>query len=117
MKKIIDLLSLTLILFTLFGCGATFKNLKMSDFQQAFKASGVNVSTNLKPDYALIGAKDGIMFYMNNSPVKIYEFASKDALNTAEKNHSKIMSGWPINGLFVLETNEAKAKEIFNGVK
>ena len=115
MKKIMYLLSIGL-LTVLVGCGPAGP--KMADFTQAYKDAGATVETE-KQAYSMVGAKDGVMFYMDTNPVKIYEFASTEELDKAQKDFAFIKD-WPINGLFALETNESnesKAEEIFNSVK
>ena len=122
MKKILYLLSIGLMIMLL-GCGSTAatktstsKTLKMADFIQAYTDAGVKVDTNEKQEFSVISATDGVIFYMNSNPVKIYEYASKKELDKAEKDFD-LMKDWPVSGLFVLETNEDKAKEIFKSVK
>jgi hypothetical protein len=116
LKKVISLISVLLIAFTLVGCGSGGKALKMTDFTQAYINAGVTVDVNEKPLFPLIGAKDGITFYMDSNPVKIYEYESKAKLDKAEKDFP-IMSDWTVNGLFVLESSQDKASEIFKNVK
>ena len=118
MKKIMYLLSIV-VMAVLVGCGSTTssvgKTLKMDDFTQAYTNAGVTVGTE-KQAFSMVGAKDGVVFYMDVNPVKIYEFASSKELDKAKKDFSFI-ADWPVNGLFALETTDAKAKEIFNSVK
>ena len=104
---------------TLAGCGSSAtsgKNLEMADFTQAFEAVGVTVDTSEKPEFAMIGAEDGVIFYVDDNPVKIYKYGSKADLEKAKKDFS-FMAECPVNGTFVLETSQDKAKEIFNSVK
>lgn len=107
-------------MIALLGCGSTAsstgKTLKLDDFIQAYISAGVTVDANEKQAYAMVGAKDGVIFYMNDAPVKIYEYESKKALDKAEKDFP-VLKDWPVNGLFVLETKNDKAKEIFKDVK
>lgn len=89
----------------------------MADFTQAYTDAGVEVDVTKKQEFALVSAKDGVIFYMNEKPVKIYEYETKKELTKAKKDFAKIMKDWPVNGLFVLESSEDKAKEIFKNVK
>lgn len=85
----------------------------LSDIMKAYTDEGIEVDLNEKPFYAMIGATDGVIFYVDNSPVKIYEYASVSDLNKALKEN-EMMKDWPTKGKFILESSEDKAIEIFN---
>ena len=61
----------------------------------------------------MVGAKDGVMFYLGNSPVKIYQYESIEVLEAAKQQYA-VISDMPQNGVFILDTNSEIAKEIFN---
>ena len=88
----------------------------MDDFIKAYTDSGVNVDPSKKQLYQMIGAEDGVYFYMDNEPVKVYKYKSEKELKDAVKSNP-ILKDWPTNANFVLETNNEKAKEIFKSVK
>lgn len=114
------LLSIVLMI-TVLGCGSTAgKTLKMEDFTKAFSDAGINVDAEKTPIFLLIHAKDGVGFSMvenNKAKIVIYEYASKKDLDQAEKDFVTTMKDWPVNGLFVLESSDDKAAEIFKNVK
>lgn len=113
MKKIMYLLSIVLMV-TLLGCGSS-SALKMDSFVKAYSASSISVDEEDKPLFMMIRAKDGIGLKMDGK-VMIYEYASKKELDQAIKDFP-MMKDWPVNGLFVLESSNDKAKEIFKSVK
>ena len=88
----------------------------MEEFVQKFKDNGCEIDLEEKPVYSFIGANDGVIFYLNNSPVKIYKYSSEESYNSALNTYSE-MKNWEKNGLFVLETNNATAKEIFKEIE
>lgn len=90
--------------------------LTIESFKQAYENEGITVDSNEKPLYDMIKAKDGVIFYQDQKPVKIYEFESENAIKEAKKNN-EFIKDWPENGNFVLETSNEKAIEIFNSVK
>lgn len=90
--------------------------LTLDSFKQAYENEGVTVDSNEKPLYDMIKAKDGVIFYQDQKPVKIYEFESENAIKEAKKNNEFIKE-WPENGNFILETSNERAIEIFNSVK
>jgi hypothetical protein len=91
-------------------------NLSMDTFISAYESEGIAVDTEAKPAFGMIGASDGIIFRTENGPIKIYEYHSKEAIETASENFPMI-NDWDKNGLFVLESSQDQAKEIFNSVE
>lgn len=92
---------------------------KLDDFVKAYSENGIKVDINEKQAFAMIGAKDGFMFYENNTPVKIYEYETESDLNQAEEIFATIIKGdlFAKSGRFLIETKSDKAKEIFMNVK
>lgn len=90
--------------------------LTMQSFIDAFENEGIEVNIDDKPMYSIIYADDGVIFYIDNDPVKIYEYATEKDI---EKGIEALpdMKNWEKNGRFVLETTNEKAKEIFKNVK
>jgi len=122
LKKIMYLISIALMI-TLLGCGSgataktsSGKTLNLADVIKVYTNAGVTIDASKKPAFSVIGAKDGVLFYMDNAPVKIYEYGSPTELDKAEKDFSKLMKDWPVNGLFVLESSQDKGKDIFKGL-
>ena len=114
MKKLFILFFATLFLA---ACGDSAEsNLTMDSFTQAFEAEGITVDSAEKPMFEMINAKDGVIFYNEQNPVKIYQFESSKELDAA-KEANAFMKEWPTNGNFAIETSDEKAIEIFNGVK
>jgi len=117
MKKV-SVIGLLLLLLVVVGCSSSNgeKDLSLQDFIQAFQDQGVEVDLNEKPFFQMIGAKDGIIFYMENSPVKVYEFDSVKNLKKVQSEDDMIKD-WPTNGRFLLETRKQEAIQIFENVK
>ena len=102
----------------LVGCSSPKEesNLTMDSFVKAFESEGIEVDIEKKPMFSMIGAKDGVIFYNDNQPVKIYEFENENAITKAEEALPAVKE-WERNGLFVLESSHDKSKEIFSSVK
>jgi 3D (Asp-Asp-Asp) domain-containing protein len=120
-----------LLLASLVGLSACSSGSDKSDertldtFITSFSDSGEKITTDgtkegidksEKPQSEVIAAKDGVIFYLGNSPVKIYEYESEKDLKKARDNFP-LTKDWPSNGKFLLESNNDKAKDIFNNVK
>lgn len=70
-----------------------------------------------KPMYAMIQAKDGWIGYLNGTtPVKVYEYESTDAYESAKETFVPMMDDWPVVGNFVLECNNADVQAAFNAL-
>ena len=70
------------------------------------------------PFFQMIGANDGIQFYIDDRPHTIYSFASVSALNQAFTDHPFIESqGWVTNGRFVIETRNPEIREFFRTIE
>lgn len=65
------------------------------------------------PYYEMVGVKDEIMFYLGNLPVKIYQYESVEVLEEAKQQYVLLVD-MTQNGIFMLNTNNETAKEIFN---
>ncbi|REK71502.1 hypothetical protein [Paenibacillus paeoniae] len=87
----------------------------LQDFISVYVEAGVEVDPNEKPFFEMIKAKDGVIFNMDGSPVKIYEYESTDKLNDSLKESG--FSEWPTNGRFALETNNDAAADVFKNVQ
>jgi hypothetical protein len=84
----------------------------MKDVIQLYSDKGYEVDPSEKPFYTMIGAEDGVIFYIDNEPVKIYKYYSDKKMDQAKKE-IVFLSETVNKGLFALETNNEKAKEIF----
>ena len=119
MKRTLFLL--TLMVLVIAGCSSSDSSsgesqLTLQDFIKAYQDQGVEVDPSEKPLFEMLGAKDGVIFYMENSPVKIYEFDSVKSLKKAVSEDGMIKD-WPQNGRFLLETKKQEAIQIFENVK
>lgn len=115
MKRLLGLILFSLLILT--ACSSeSDSDLTLQDFIEAYEAEGVTVNPEDKPMFSLIKAEDGIIFYLENTPVKIYEYASEKDISAGEEI-LPVMSKWKRNGKFVLETSNEKAIEIFKSVK
>lgn len=116
-KLIISLLTMIAIL-ALVGCGGSKKDERsLSDFIQAYQNEGVEVDPEKKQQFETVNASDGVIFYMDNKPVKIYEYKSLKDLEKAQKDFADMMEDWPTNGKFLLETKSEEAVAIFTTVE
>ncbi|WP_438491018.1 hypothetical protein [Paenibacillus sp. IHBB 3054] len=131
MKKFWSGLFIVCLVLVFAGCSSSKEedNLTMDKFIEAFNNSGEDISSGTssddkkivdeenKPIVEMIEANDGVIFYLEGNPVKIYEYESIDKLKKAKKKYSLPAEGDIIRERFLLETNSEKAKEIFNSVK
>ena len=91
--------------------------MKIDDVINIFKENGIEVNLEeTKPYYQMVGAKDGVMFYLDNSPVKLYEYSSEKSYKEALEQYG-IIENMPKKGLVILDTNSNKAIEVFNSIK
>ncbi|MBB6670282.1 hypothetical protein [Cohnella nanjingensis] len=120
MKRSLVFIMLVAFSVVLFGCSSS-KNEKsdvtLDRVIQAYVDQGITVDSNEKPMFQLIGAKDGVIFDIDGQKVAIYEYDSAKSLKKARADAKIIKDDWPVNGKFLLESSNSKAKEIFNGVK
>ncbi|MCL2326533.1 MAG: hypothetical protein FWC40_08585 [Proteobacteria bacterium] len=66
------------------------------------------------PLYSMVGAINGTLFYHNGSPVKIYQYKDKAAIDKAFKDFPVMNNqGWVVNGFFVIETNSDEVRAFF----
>lgn len=100
---------LVITLTLLAGCGND--SVTLDTYISAFEEQGIVVDKNEKPLFGMIGAKDGVIFYIDNEKVAIYEYEKESNLNDSGFNFDSV------NGRFGLESRNAKAKEIFNSIK
>jgi len=66
--------------------------------------------------YQMVGASDGVMFEIEGSVVKIYEFKSEEDYQEQKEKYD-LIKDMPVKGRFVLDTNNSKAIEIFNKIE
>ncbi|MEK4980814.1 hypothetical protein [Bacillus sp. FSL K6-6540] len=120
MKKSLGLFAmLLLLLVAVVGCGSAEsenKDLTLDKFIKAYQDAGEEVDPEEKPALQMINAKDGVIFYIDKQKVAIYEYASKKDADTAVSTFEP-MKDWPRKGLFVLESKNSKAAEIFESVE
>jgi len=116
MKKSLIIALLLLFAFSLAACSSSSSDITLDSFKEAFTTAGLEMTDEDVPLFQLIDAKAGIMFYINNEKVAIYEYDSSKALSNAKKD-TALLSSMVANGKFLLETNNEQVKEIFSGVK
>ena len=79
-----------------------------------FQDSGETIKLEERnPYYEMVGEKDEIMFYLGNLAVKIYQYESVEVLEAAKQQYASL-ADMTQNGIFILNTNNETAKEIFN---
>lgn len=87
----------------------------LDDIVALYTDAGYKVDTSEKPYYDMIGAVDGVMFYIDNKPVKIYEYKNEAVLSKWKDTLDSLPA--VVNGRFALETSNEDAINIFNGNK
>lgn len=117
MKRLTAVCLMAIMVLALAACGGEKSDTRTIDtFVKAFQESGVEVDAGEKPAFDMIGASDGVIFYIDNKVVKIYEYKDIKALSDTQKQYGELMETWTTNGKFILETSSEKATEIFAGV-
>jgi serine/threonine protein kinase len=87
----------------------------LETFRNAYTEAGIVLENENIPLFKLIGAKNGIIFYIDGQKVAIYEYVSEKAAERAKKRIA-LFGDWPTNGKFALETSNEKATAVFNSV-
>jgi len=101
------------------GCSKTdskVSELSLNDVIQVFKDKGFEVDPEEKPMFQMIGADDGVIFTVGNSPVKIYQFSSVNDLKKA-KSSNELIKDWPSVGRILLESRNDEVLQIFESLK
>ena len=122
MRKLVLILSIVILLA---ACGSTTPpadDRTIDHFFEAFEASftlddifGDGEPTVDTPFYGMIGAVDGILFYVGGSPISIYRYADVAALERAQSNFD-FTADWPTNGRFLLEANNQDVIAFFENI-
>ena len=113
MKKYILILLALVLALAMTACASGSEDERtLETFRNAFTEAGIVLEDEDVPFYAMIGAKDGFLFYIDGQKVAVYEFATERNLQD-----SVLISDWPANGRFALETSNAKVIGIFNEVE
>lgn len=118
MKKIIEVLIIMAMAVTLVACGEKKDERTMEDFIAAFEANGIEVNLNEnKPLYQMVGADDGILFFVDDNVVRIYQYDKLKYLKEAQKTYESTVHDMPVNGNFMLDTSYEEAITIFNAIE
>lgn len=115
-SRLVLLVMMMALFFSLTACSEKKDDITLETFKTAFKDAGVTLEKEGTPYFQLIKAKNGLIFYNETNVVKIYEYKDKATLKKAVKEYD-MMSDWPQNGRFVLESHDEQAIEIFMRVK
>jgi len=91
-------------------------SMTMDDVLNTFRDNGITVELKDKLLYQMVGASDGVMFEIEGSVVKIYEFKSEEDYQEQKEKYD-LIKDMPVKGRFVLDTNNSKAIEIFNKIE
>ncbi len=124
MKKSLGLFAVVmLLLVAVVGCGSAEaeaesenKDLTLDKFIKAYQDAGIDVDPEEKPMLTTPNEKDGVIFYIDNQKVAIYEYKSKKDADKAVSEF-ELMKDWPQKGAFLLETRNEQAVKIFESVK
>lgn len=112
MKKVIMCMILVSVMLLAIGCGGESKSsLTLDSFKSAYEAEEIDITEEEQPLFSAIGAVDGIMFYIDNEKVAIYEYDSNKDLKDSEFEFDSV------NGKFGLESKNEQAKTIFDSVE
>jgi hypothetical protein len=98
------------------GGGAAADGRTLDHFVQAFEGAGYDLAHMDTPLYPMIGAVSGVIFYIDNMPISIYEFTDTASLNQAFANFA-FMDGWPTNGRFVIEASAGEIRDFFVSIE
>ena len=80
-----------------------------------YKEKGIKAEKET-PSYEAIFAKNGVIFYIGDEPVKIYEFENEEMFEAGSEALAGLRD-MPRKGLLVLETANERAIEIFNELR
>lgn len=117
MKKILLIAIFVITMGTLAGCGEKESDARtIANFINAYEDADIEIDEADKPMFTMIGAKDGVIFYIENEVVKIYEYESEKDLEKAREKYNNIIDDWENNGKFLLETNSEDATKIFTSI-
>lgn len=113
MKKYVAIFLALILILSMAACSSNSKDGRtIETFKAAYTQAGVSLENEDVPLFELIGAKGGILFYIDGEKVAIYEFETEKALKDVA-----LIVNWSTNGRFALETSNAEAITIFNGVQ
>ena len=86
-------------------------DLTFEEVIEAYTSAGIEVDIEEKPLYEMIGAIDGVIFYIDRYPVKIYVYESSELLTESGFEFDAV------NGRFGLESSLEKAQEIWASIE
>ena len=116
-RKIAVVVLVVLVITVLAACGGGAKDGRtLEDFKSAYVDAGHSLKDESAPLFQMINAKDGILFYVDNHIVKIYEYSDEKALDDAIKSNA-MLKDFARNGKFLCEGSDDALIEIFAAVK
>lgn len=90
-------------------------NRTLDDMIAPFKANNEKLEVEKLETAEMIGGKSNVIFYIENTPVKIYEYEDEDTLKK-EKENNTLIKEWVNNGKFLIETNHEEAIALFSSI-
>lgn len=90
-------------------------NRTLDDMIAPFKANNEKLEVEKLETAEMIGGKSNVIFYIENTPVKIYEYEDEDTLKK-EKENNTLIKEWVNNGKFLIETNHKEAIALFSSI-
>lgn len=106
MKKYFKTVIIAMLCLVVVACTGK-NNMTLAGYVDVYKGLGYEVDINEKPYYSMIEAIDGVIFYIDDQKVAIYEYKSESALNSANFDFDAK------NGRFGIETSNDTAEKIF----
>lgn len=85
-------------------------DMQLEDFAAAYTEKGHDVDIEEKPFFDMVGAVDGVIFYIDNKKVALYVYETAADLENSTFEYDAT------NGRFALETQVQEAVEIFTAV-
>ncbi len=121
MKKCKNVMLIVCASIFLILCACSSKEsepeITLDDVTQAIQTVDPQFEFNDEPMYSMIGASNGWMGYLNDTtPVKVYQYESKDKYEESKETFAPMMDEWPVVGTFVLECSDTSVQDAFSAL-
>ena len=117
MKKLLASILGVVLCLSLAACGGEASNLTIDDVTAAIQTVDPNFTFDEeKPLFQMIGAQDGWIGYVNDSPVKVYQY-DNDSYKEACDAWGELITSCPKKGDFVLDCSQEEVIAAFNNLE